>query len=174
MGKLLRGIGKTLFVVAFFLMVAAVWLAKDPIEIYRNKPFPILYLAALDGKPLSTEEWANTKQPIAINFFASWCPPCRAELPVLMQLKALLPVYGIAMKDSPAALEALFAKSGNPFTAIGLDPEGLIKESLQLRGIPCTIILDTTGKIIYYRLGEIDATEVEQVIAPLVKPLIVP
>src|SRR5688500_7111152 len=71
-----------------------------------------------------------------VNFFASWCLPCQAEHPALMQLSKSLPVYGVAFVDEPAALDSFLARLGNPFTVIGRDDDGAAAVAWGVAGIP--------------------------------------
>ena len=84
-----------------------------------------------------------------VNFFASWCAPCRLEHPILADLAAQgIPVYGIAYKDDPDRTAAFLEELGNPFNAIGQDRTGRIAPDWGLYGVPETFVLAGDGTVI--------------------------
>lgn len=94
-----------------------------------------------------------------VNFFASWCGPCRAEQGVLMELardprlKGKAVLLGVAFKDRAADVEAFFARRGDPFEKIGADPLGNLAARWGARGIPHTFVVDASGKVVDDFLG---------------------
>lgn len=94
-----------------------------------------------------------------VNFFASWCGPCRAEQDVLMALandqrfKGELVLLGVAFKDRAADVEAFFAGRGDPFGKVGVDPLGNLAARWGARGVPHTFVVDSSGKIVDDFLG---------------------
>jgi cytochrome c biogenesis protein CcmG/thiol:disulfide interchange protein DsbE len=84
-----------------------------------------------------------------VNFFASWCAPCRVEHPVLTDLAEQgLPVYGIAYKDDPARTAAFLEELGNPYTGIAQDADGRMAPDWGLYGVPETFVLAGDGTVI--------------------------
>lgn len=138
-----------------------------------GKGVPAFALAGLTpGAPGLTA--ADLKgQVTVLNFFASWCAPCRAEHPLLMELARdpNLQVVGITYKDEPAKSAAFLAELGNPFAAIGADESGRVGIDFGLTGVPETYIIDRDG-IIRYRLAQpLDPARLEQEIRPLLADL---
>lgn len=89
-----------------------------------------------------------------INFFASWCAPCAAEMPELTALKKQFPslrMEGIAWNDNPATLKKWLGRNGNPFHRLWLDKNGGATIALGIKGIPESFLVDNAG-IIRYRL----------------------
>lgn len=161
---------KTLLAVVIFgACIALVWLAKTPLELYREKPLPAFALRTLGGENITTADW-QTGKPIVLNFFASWCSPCREEMPELALLNKEIPVYGIAMQDSPDQLTKMFEKTGNPFTAVGIDG-GAMAQHLEVYALPTTLVLDSLGQVSYVHQGPIAKGEAESKLIPLVKHL---
>jgi cytochrome c biogenesis protein CcmG/thiol:disulfide interchange protein DsbE len=127
-----------------------------------EKPAPAFDLAGLgDG------------QPFVINFFASWCVPCRIEHPLLMRLAQQnhLLLYGIAYKDKPEDAARLLATYGDPYRQIGMDGDGRTGLDFGVYGVPETYVIDGTGRIRQRFVGPLTADKVEQQLLPLLKQL---
>lgn len=92
-----------------------------------------------------------------VNFFASWCPPCAAELPFLVQAaeRSDVPVIGVVWRDKPERIEQFLQENGDPFRAIYLDSNNRLAGALGLRGLPETMVLDANNVIRYHHLGPI-------------------
>lgn len=105
-----------------------------------------------------------------VNFFASWCAPCREEQPALMALarESGVSLDGIAYKDKPAAARRFLADVGNPYRQIGLDPDGTTAINFGVYGVPETYVVDRTGHIRYRHVGPLGLADVERKIRPLV------
>jgi cytochrome c biogenesis protein CcmG, thiol:disulfide interchange protein DsbE len=127
-------------------------------------------LTDLEGKEFSSHDWAD-KGPIAINILASWCGPCRNELPLLEELNDHIPVYAIATQDDPEKLKALFEKRGNPFAAVGIDNAGQMMFTLRTNGIPTTLFLDGSHRLAFVKEGALTPGEVEEKLAEKIKLL---
>ena len=113
-------------------------------------------------------------QVVAINFFASWCVPCRAEHPLLKRLsdEAGIPVLGLAWKDKKDALQGFLDELGNPYARIGTDDNGRIGiVDFGITGVPETFIIDKQG-IIRDRIGgPVSDDLIESQVLPLIKEL---
>jgi cytochrome c biogenesis protein CcmG/thiol:disulfide interchange protein DsbE len=113
-------------------------------------------------------------QVVAINFFASWCIPCRAEHPLLKKLNAEtgIPVLGLAWKDKKEALQGFLNELGNPYARIGTDDTGRIGiVDFGITGVPETFIIDKQG-IIRDRIGgPLSDDLIETHLLPLIKEL---
>jgi cytochrome c biogenesis protein CcmG, thiol:disulfide interchange protein DsbE len=127
-----------------------------------GQPVPAFTLApAADAVPgLSSKDLA-TGQPRLVNVFASWCVPCIAEAPLLMELKRQsVPIDAIAVRDKPADVAEFLGRHGNPFERIGADPESRVQIALGSSGVPETFIVDGRGIIRYQHMGPIEAGDV--------------
>ncbi len=124
-----------------------------------------------EAEPLALE--ALKGHPFVINFFASWCVPCRVEHPVLMRLAGQehLPLYGIAYKDKPADAARLLAAFGDPYRRIGLDRDGRVGLDFGVYGVPETYVIDAAGRIRRRFVGPLTAASVEQDLLPLFRRL---
>ena len=108
-----------------------------------------------------------------VNFFASWCAPCRAEHPLLASLagRGDVRLFGIAYKDRPEATRRFLAELGDPFARIGADVEGRVGIEFGLTGVPETYVIDRAG-IIRYRLAQpLTQERLESEILPLIAEL---
>ena len=102
-----------------------------------------------------------------VNFFASWCGPCRIEHPVLSGLAATgVPVIGINYKDDPAKARAFLAGLGDPYAKIGADETGRTGLDWGIYGVPETFVVDGAGKVVMRYPGPLDADAVETRLRP--------
>ena len=138
-----------------------------------DKPMPAFALPPLGetGPGLASKDFAG--QVSLVNFFASWCVPCRAEHPLLLRLadEEKLPVYGIAYKDKPEAIGAWLNELGNPFSRIGLDQNGRTAIDFGVYGVPETYLIDRGGRIRFRQAGPLDADVVDETLLPLIARL---
>ena len=98
-----------------------------------------------------------------INFFATWCGPCKVEHPQLMELSSSFRVYGIAKKDNPKDITKWLKNYGNPFDKIGLDSEGISSIEWGVYGLPETFIINKDNKILYKHIGPIMKNDLEKI-----------
>lgn len=174
---------RLLFALPILLLALFAWLAwrglspdRDPSALPSaliGKPAPGFDLPPLDpqAERLAGKDVAG--HVTVINFFASWCLPCKAEHPLLFQLAkdSGVPVYGIAFKDRPADTARYIQEMGSPYTKIGLDETGRTGLDFGLMGVPETFIIDKAG-IVRYRLPQpLDPDRLRDEIGPLLKSL---
>ncbi len=140
-----------------------------------NKELPAFALPALEGSgsPALARSDLSDGQVKLINFFASWCVPCRAEHPHLETLakETSLPIHGIAWRDEPAATLAWLQNLGNPYTRIGVDQKNTVGLDFGITGVPETFIIDAKGRVRYRHQGPLDPRIINTVITPLVQAL---
>ena len=134
-----------------------------------GKPLPEFALPpATEGvEGLSNKDFADGK-PRLLNIFASWCLPCKAEAPLLEQIKeAGVEIHAIAIKDKPEDVAGFLAEHGNPFVRIGADMDMLIQLKLGSSGVPETYLIDGKGRIIHQHIGDIRPEHVAPLLAKL-------
>jgi cytochrome c biogenesis protein CcmG/thiol:disulfide interchange protein DsbE len=137
-----------------------------------EKPSPQFDLAGLGSdKTLALD--ALKGHPAVINFFASWCVPCRIEHPLLMRLAEQdhLPLYGVAYKDKPEDSAKLLATYGDPYRQVGIDRNGRVGLDFGVYGVPETYVLDSAGRIRKRFVGPLTADVVDKELLPLLKQL---
>ncbi len=105
-----------------------------------------------------------------LNVWASWCEPCRDELPVLADFAArrIAPVLGLNYKDDPQNATRWLKEAGDPYTASIVDRTGETAIDYGVYGVPETFVIDRS-EIVRYRLpGPLTRSSVDTVIVPLI------
>ncbi|OAD15837.1 prolipoprotein diacylglyceryl transferase family protein [Achromobacter insolitus] len=122
-----------------------------------------LALRQLDGAP--AELAAFHGKPTVINLWASWCPPCRREMPAFAAAQAAHPgvnfVFLNQAEASPAVAQFL-AQHAPSLRNVLLDPEGAASRDMSNRGLPATLFLDAQGRLVDLRVGELSAASLAQ------------
>ena len=114
-------------------------------------------LQTLDGKAVTLDTFRG--KPLVVNFFASWCDPCREEMPLINEIAAKgakdgYNVLGIAVDDSRAAVSE-FASESKLVFPIALDLNSTVKRAYRIFGPPATFFIDSQGTIRDIVLGPI-------------------
>lgn len=107
----------------------------------------------LDGSPIQTASLKG--EPFVLNVWASWCPSCRAEHPLLGDLASAVPLYGLNYRDKGDAARAWLAQAGNPYRAVLADPDGRLALELGVYGTPETYLFDAEGALLARHSGEL-------------------
>ncbi|MGF1563615.1 MAG: DsbE family thiol:disulfide interchange protein [Geminicoccaceae bacterium] len=154
----------------------ALGLQRDPSKLPSaliDDPAPAFELVALPGdKPLLERAALENGQPVVLNVFASWCVPCRVEHPLLMDMAADgIPVYGLNYKDEPEAAARFLDELGDPYTLVGMDPDGRAGFDFGVYGVPETFVIDGTGRIRYKHVGPLTQDALDKAIVPLLEEL---
>ena len=108
-------------------------------------------------------------EPLLVNFFASWCAPCRAEAPALALLAESVTVIGIAYKDKPVDTTTFLTQFGNPFSAIGVDRDGRLGFAWGVYGVPESYVIGSDGTVLLRHAGPIDRRVLDEVVMPAIK-----
>lgn len=113
------------------------------------------------GDTLKLDRWLGTR-PMVVNVWASWCAPCRREVPLLQnawtKYKDNVQFVGIDFRDKPPDAAAFARDKGMTYPS-GIDPRGAAQQSLHVLGVPTTFFIDKDGRIAYERIGELNADQ---------------
>lgn len=130
---------------------------------------PKLAMPALDGSnlPALTDDAMRGKLTL-VNVFASWCVPCRQEHPILKSLAedGRLNVVGINYKDRTDNALRFLGELGNPYNAIGVDPNGKSAIDWGVYGIPESYLVGPDGTILYKKVGPFDENSLSNGLLP--------
>lgn len=136
---------------------------------------PSLNLAPLEGSNLPALTDAAVKGKLTlVNVFASWCIPCRQEHPILKQLAAdgRLNIVAINYKDKSENALQFLNELGNPFKAIGVDPNGKAAIDWGVYGVPESYLVAPDGTILYKRVGPFDEISMKEGLFPAMEKVL--
>ncbi|MEM1073454.1 MAG: DsbE family thiol:disulfide interchange protein [Pseudomonadota bacterium] len=128
---------------------------------------PSITEVGLEGfDPVSPEALA-TGEVTLVNFWASWCPPCHAEHPKLLEMAAEgMPIVGVNFKDQASSAAGYLREDGNPFRFVAFDPQGRTAIDWGVSAPPETFILDADGTVLFRFAGPLIGSDYEQRFLP--------
>lgn len=130
-------------------------------------PAPAVGSEALTSYPGLGEGGLTDGQVTLVNFWASWCPPCRAEHPQLSDLAAQgVRIVGVNFNDQQAAAQNYLRDEGNPFAAVPFDPEGRVSFDWGVVAPPETFILAADGTVLFKFIGPLVGSDYAQRFLP--------
>jgi cytochrome c biogenesis protein CcmG, thiol:disulfide interchange protein DsbE len=136
-------------------------------SVFIGQPAPVLPQTGLPGTPLLTATDLQLGEVTVVNFWASWCPPCRAEHPVLKAMAAKgIRIAGVNMMDRDADAMEYLAEEGNPFFAIATDPNGRNRVEWGVTNPPETFIIGGDGRVLFKFVGPLVGTDYETRFVP--------
>ena len=126
-------------------------------------------LTGLTGKQVRLSDYAG--QPVPINAWATWCPPCRAEMPALHDFYRAHQAEGFALLavnagEAPAQVQSFIQQTGFTFPVL-LDPNATLLTELGIRSFPTSILVGRDGKVKRIHIGMLTADQLQTEIAPL-------
>lgn len=137
-----------------------------------GQPLPPLQALDLQGKTWNLADLRG--RAVVLNFWATWCPPCRAEMPSLQQLEEFygtdrLVVLALNVREGPRRISQYLQSSGLKLTVL-LDPQGDVTRAWGATVLPTTILIDAEGRGRQRVRGEVDWSDREA--AALIEPLL--
>ena len=171
---------KAVLPLAIFVLLAialGIGLTLNPREIPSaliDKPVPAFNLPNLEGNGdgFSSEDLAAEDDLVLVNYFASWCVPCRVEHPQLEKLSRDygLKIYGIAYKDKPENSRSFLDNLGNPYVRVAADVTGRVGIDWGVYGIPETFFVKN-GRILHKHVGPIHEMDIEDKVITVLKQI---
>jgi cytochrome c biogenesis protein CcmG/thiol:disulfide interchange protein DsbE len=158
------------------VLLLAIGLSLNPREVpspLLGKAAPAFSLPRLDRPDEKLSPEALRGKVWVLNVWASWCAPCREEIPVLMALAKTqtVPIYGLNYKDRRDDALGLLKQFGDPYVASAVDADGRVGIDYGVYGVPETYVIDQAGVIRLKHIGPVTRETVEKRILPLVKEL---
>lgn len=145
------------------LAVGLLTQTDDAKSVLEGRPAPALSGVTLEGKTFSSS--ALKGKPMVINFWASWCDPCREEAPLFKELAVKLEgqatLVGVLMRDNPNKARAFGQQYGYDFPSL-LNSDNNIAFDFGVTAPPETFFVDSSGTVVKRKIGALSATELQQ------------
>lgn len=169
---------RRLLVVALFAIAAALISSAVIANLSAGAKAPSFTLQALDGKTFVLD--SNFKAPgkvVVLDIWATWCPPCRAEIPFVIGLqkkyaKKAVTIVGVAIDQRKSDVDPFVKKMGINYTICSDPSAQAVGDKYQVRGIPATYVIDKKGVIRFVHdgfRGAADMAKLDKEIASLLK-----
>jgi thiol-disulfide isomerase/thioredoxin len=147
--------------------------ASDANQIINIKPAPSWELQDLDGKTVHSSDFKG--KVVVLDFWATWCPPCRAEIPGFIELQKKyqaqgLAVVGVSVDQAGSDTIKSFAKKLGINYPVVLTDTKIVDAYGGIDGLPTTFIINRAGSIVKQHLGFTEKSEIESEIKSLLNP----
>ena len=146
----------------------ALWLALVLTACGESKPKPELVLQDIQGRQVSLQTLQG--KPVVINMWATWCAPCRREMPLLQQAqKSHTQVQFILVNqgEKAAAVTAYLQQNHLNMPHVWLDESMQARTALPYQGLPSTYFLNKNGEVVAHSLGELSPEQLQQYLAQI-------
>jgi len=143
----------------------AIWVTCSVVlsKARQGQALPDTALATLDGGPVRLRSMLG--KPVVLNLWASWCPPCRREMPVLAGAQAAHPEVAFVFAnqgETAAAVGAYLAREGLRLDNVLLDGATALARETASPGLPTTLFFDAQGRLVDRRMGELSPATLAQ------------
>lgn len=152
---------------------AALWVLATALASVAapSQRLPAMTLVDLDGRPVPLTSFAG--RPAVVNLWASWCPPCRREMPALMRAQAAHPDVAfvfVNQGESAATIRQYLQAEGLQLSNVVRDPGGELPRATGSAGLPTTLFFDAQGALVDQRVGELSSATLAQRLAGMQSP----
>lgn len=151
---------------AVALAAAAAWAVTLAFPPPPPKPLPQLTVSTMEARPIHPA--ALDGRPTVINLWATWCPPCRRELPDLIHTAQAQPQVRFILADQgedTAKVRQVLARQGLSSAPVALDPAQRLSAYFATPGLPATFVFDRQGRLVFSRLGALAPQDLRGAIA---------
>ncbi|WP_036216136.1 MULTISPECIES: TlpA disulfide reductase family protein [Massilia] len=148
-----------------FIWIAGNGLVRMATE---RQALPEVMLTDLDGRAVPLTAFAG--KPMVVNLWASWCPPCRREMPALGKAQreaSDLTFVFVNQGEDNAKVRAYLKAEGLPLRNVVLDPGGALAKAAGAPGLPTTLFVDANGILVDKRMGEVSSATLAEHLAVL-------
>jgi len=158
------------------LLAASGAMADEPVNFFAT---PSATFAQPGGGKLQLDSLKG--RPTVVNFWATWCPPCREELPLLAKIHARyekkyrgkVGFLGLAVEDNAEFVGEYAHAYGLTYPiAVGREPAIALMQALgnTQAGMPYTVVLDSEGRVVYSKRGMVKEKDLDRALAQLLRP----
>lgn len=162
--------------IVFLAIGALLWsgIGKDPTllpSVLVGKPAPEFSAPELRNQSITHSKASLVGKPFLLNVFASWCPSCRVEHPVLARYarEGKVRLVGLNWKDQASDALGWLQQFGDPYEEIVYDPDGRIGIDFGVTAAPESFVIGADGSILYKHIGPISVEDMETKILPLLQ-----
>ena len=166
----MRKINYIIISILFSFLFIILYSRLDNERVYNTKDLIGKKISQVEINLFQSNETINTKEFInneftILNFWASWCAPCRKEHPNLVRLSKIknIKLVGVNFKDNVENAKNFLKENGNPFDILAEDKNGKNSVNFGVYGIPETILIDSELKILKKYIGPLNIKEVNEI-----------
>jgi thiol-disulfide isomerase/thioredoxin len=148
-------------------LLASIALAL-PMLLHAQARMPSVTVQTMDGKKVNTGTWSNGGKPIIVNFWATWCAPCKKELSAIAevyddwQTRTGVKLIAVSIDDARSMARVAPYVNGQDWDyEVYLDPNGDLKRALNVNNVPHTFLIDGKGEIVWQHNNYVPGDEKE-------------